>query len=67
MAFRKDQYAELFCQSNFSFLQAASHPSELINQAEFLGYQALAITDECSVAGIVRAHSEIKKKAYPLS
>ena len=56
------QYAELFCQSNFSFLRAASHPEELISQANFLGYQALAITDECSVAGIVRAYSEIKKK-----
>ena len=56
------QYAELFCQSNFSFLRAASHPQELILQANFLGYRALAITDECSVAGIVRAYSEIKKK-----
>ncbi|QDP00585.1 error-prone DNA polymerase [Thalassotalea sp. PS06] len=53
-------YAELFCQSNFSFLQGASHPEELIHQAEFLGYQALAITDECSVAGVVRAHTAIK-------
>lgn len=56
------QYAELFCQSNFSFLHAASHPQELISQADLLGYQALAITDECSVAGIVRAYSEIKEK-----
>ncbi|QOL27173.1 error-prone DNA polymerase [Thalassotalea sp. LPB0316] len=54
-------YAELFCQSNFSFLTGASHPEELIHQAEFLGYQALAITDECSVAGVVRAHSAIKE------
>ncbi|TLU64814.1 DNA polymerase III subunit alpha [Thalassotalea litorea] len=53
-------YAELFCQSNFSFLQGASHPEELVHQAEFLGYQALAITDECSVAGVVRAHTVIK-------
>ena len=54
-------YAELFCQSNFSFLTGASHPEELIHQAEFLGYHALAITDECSVAGVVRAHSAIKE------
>ncbi|ALT00121.1 error-prone DNA polymerase [Lacimicrobium alkaliphilum] len=55
-------YAELFCQSNFSFLQGASHPQELIRQADFLGYEALAITDECSLAGIVRAYTEIKQQ-----
>ncbi|MER2492523.1 error-prone DNA polymerase [Catenovulum sediminis] len=55
-------YAELFCQSNFSFLQGASHPEELIYQAEFLAYHSLAITDECSVAGVVRAHSAIKNQ-----
>lgn len=54
-------YAELFCQSNFSFLTGASHPEELIQRASFLGYQALAITDECSVAGIVRAYTEQQK------
>ncbi|WP_342806134.1 error-prone DNA polymerase [Alteromonas sp. M12] len=53
-------YAELFCQSNFSFLHGASHPQELIQQAHFLGYEAIAITDECSVAGVVRAYTEIK-------
>jgi len=54
-------YAELFCQSNFSFLTGASHPEELIVQADFLRYQALAITDECSIAGVVRAHTAIKE------
>lgn len=54
-------YAELFCQSNFSFLTGASHPEELIQRAHFLNYTALAITDECSVAGIVRAYSEQQK------
>ncbi|MCF8778216.1 error-prone DNA polymerase [Vibrio sp. IRLE0018] len=54
-------YAELFCQSNFSFLTGASHPEELVLQAHFLGYHAIAITDECSLAGIVRAHSAIKQ------
>ena len=53
-------YAELFCQSNFSFLTGASHAEELILQADFLRYHALAITDECSVAGVVRAHTAIK-------
>lgn len=52
-------YAELFCQTNFSFLQGASHPEELVRQANFLGYDAIAITDECSVAGVVRAYSAI--------
>lgn len=54
-------YAELFCQSNFSFLTGASHAEELIIQADFLRYSALAITDECSLAGVVRAHTAIKK------
>ncbi|KZN37621.1 error-prone DNA polymerase [Pseudoalteromonas luteoviolacea] len=56
------QYAELFCQSNFSFLQGASRPEELVRQAQFFGYSALAITDECSLAGVVRAHSLIKNE-----
>lgn len=55
-------YAELFCQSNFSFLTGASHAEELIQHADFLRYQALAITDECSVAGVVRAHTAIKER-----
>ena len=49
-------YAELHCVSNFSFLRGASHPAELVERAAELGYAALAITDECSVAGVVRAH-----------
>ena len=49
-------YAELHCRSNFSFLTGASHPAELIARAAELGYRALAITDECSLAGVVRAH-----------
>lgn len=49
-------YAELHCISNFSFLRGASHPEELVEQAAALGYSALAITDECSLAGVVRAH-----------
>ncbi|WP_236749139.1 error-prone DNA polymerase [Acidovorax carolinensis] len=48
-------YAELHCLSNFSFQRGASHPKELVVRAAQLGYQALALTDECSVAGVVRA------------
>ncbi|URI11958.1 error-prone DNA polymerase [Aquincola tertiaricarbonis] len=55
-------YAELHCRSNFSFLTGASHPGELVARAAQLGYAALAITDECSVAGVVRAHEELKRQ-----
>ena len=48
-------YAELHCLSNFSFLRGASHPGELVRRAAELGYEALALTDECSVAGVIRA------------
>ena len=50
-------YAEIYCTTNFSFLQGASHPEELVSRAAELGYNALAITDENSLAGIVRAHA----------
>ncbi|MGR9090400.1 MAG: PHP domain-containing protein, partial [Gammaproteobacteria bacterium] len=53
-------YAELHCVSNFSFLRGASHPEELVNHAQALGYTALALTDECSLAGMVRAHVAAK-------
>lgn len=49
-------YAELHCRSNFSFLTGASHPQELVARAGQLGYRALAITDECSLSGVVQAH-----------
>ena len=55
------EYAELQCLSNFSFLHGASHPEELIRQAHQLGYRAIALTDECSLSGIVRAHVEAKE------
>jgi error-prone DNA polymerase len=54
-------YAELQCLSNFSFLRGASHPEELAARAARLGYAALAIADECSLAGVVRAHLEAKQ------
>src|SRR5215471_12294401 len=59
-------YAELHCLSNFTFLRGASHPEELVARAQALGYAALAVTDECSLAGIVRAHVEAKKRKLPL-
>ena len=49
-------YAELHCLSNFTFLRGASRPEELVHSAAALGYRALAVTDECSFAGLVRAH-----------
>jgi error-prone DNA polymerase len=59
-------YAELHCLSNFTFLRGASHPHELVQQAAALGYRALAITDECSVAGAVRAHMAAKDRQLQL-
>lgn len=54
-------YAELHCLSNFTFLRGASHPGELVQRAFELGYRALALTDECSVAGVVRAHTAARE------
>src|SRR5687767_9050901 len=56
-AARSVGYAELHCLTNFSFLEGASHPDELVSRAAELGYHALAITDRNSLAGIVRAHA----------
>lgn len=55
-----DGYAELHCLSNFTFLRGASHPEELVKRAAELGYSFLALTDECSLGGIVRAHLAAK-------
>ena len=59
-------FAELHCLSNFSFLRGASRASELTARAARLGYAALAITDECSLAGIVRAHEAAKEHGVAL-
>src|SRR5699024_2546136 len=59
-------YAELHCVSNFSFLRGASHPEELVERAQALGYSALAITDECSLAGVVRAHLRARETGLRL-
>ncbi len=60
------EYAELHCLSSFSFLRGASHPQEQVERAAALGYSALALTDECSLAGIVRAHVAAKEHKLKL-
>jgi error-prone DNA polymerase len=60
------RYAELHCLSNFTFLRGASHPHELVERADALGYSALALTDECSVAGVVRAHMAARNRSLKL-
>ena len=59
-------YAELVCTSNYSFLTGASHPEEYVDRAVELGYAGLAIADECTLAGVVRAHVAAKAVGLPL-
>ncbi len=59
-------YAELHCLSNFSFQRGASSARELFERAKECGYRALAITDECSLAGIVRAYEASRDTGLPL-
>ena len=59
-------FAELHCKSNFTFLTGASHPEELVVQAHALGYQAIAITDECTFTGMVKAHQAASEKGIRL-
>ena len=59
-------YAELHCLSNFSFQRGASSARELFERAKHHGYQALAITDECTLAGVVRAWQAAKDVGLPL-
>ncbi|MHA6194201.1 error-prone DNA polymerase [Pseudomonas wadenswilerensis] len=63
---RMSGYAELHCLSNFSFQRGASSALELFARAKDQGYQALAITDECTLAGIVRAWQASLKTEVPL-
>src|SRR5690606_40715255 len=63
---RAAMFAELHCTSAFTFLTGASQPEELVLQAQALGYRALAITDECSFAGIVRAHQRSEEHTSEL-
>ncbi|MFN9375171.1 MAG: error-prone DNA polymerase [Planctomycetaceae bacterium] len=59
-------YAELHCKSNFSFLEGASHPDELVARSVELGLAALAITDRNSLAGVVRMHAAAKPAGLKL-
>ena len=56
-----ETYTELQVTTNFSFLRGASHPEELVEQAAAYGYNAIAITDRNTFAGIVRAYAAAKK------
>ena len=59
-------YAELVSRSNYSFLSGASHPEELVERAKALRYTALAVTDDGSLSGVVRAHAEAERLRLPL-
>jgi len=59
-------YAELHCRSNFSFLTGASAPEELVERAAALRYSALAVTDECSLSGVVRAYEQATERGLTL-
>src|SRR5215831_7040837 len=54
------RYLELHCKTNFSFLEGASHPDELVAEATRRGYAGMAVTDRNSLAGAVRAHVAAK-------
>ncbi|HUK42397.1 MAG TPA: error-prone DNA polymerase, partial [Candidatus Acidoferrales bacterium] len=54
-------YVPLWCKSNFSFLEGASHPEELVDEAHRLGLSALALTDRDGVYGVVRAHVKARE------
>ncbi|MFM9961753.1 MAG: error-prone DNA polymerase [Planctomycetaceae bacterium] len=60
------RYAELHCRTNYTFLEGASHPDELVSRAAALGMSALAITDRNSLAGVVRAHVAAKEAKLKL-
>ncbi|AWV90176.1 DNA polymerase III subunit alpha [Bradymonas sediminis] len=59
---RNPGYAALWCKSNYSFLEGASHPEELIDRAIELGVEAIAVTDRDGVYGVVRAYSHARDK-----
>ncbi|WP_316814541.1 error-prone DNA polymerase [Pedobacter nyackensis] len=59
-------YTELQVTTNFSFLRGASHPEELVEQAVAYGYNKIAITDQNTLAGVVRAHVAAKAKGIKI-
>ncbi|MST33759.1 PHP domain-containing protein, partial [Acidimicrobiaceae bacterium USS-CC1] len=58
-------YAELHCHSNFSFLDGASHPEELVEEATRLGLEALALTDHDGLYGVVRFAEAAREVGMP--
>ena len=63
---QSSRYAELHCRKNYTFLEGASHPDELVARATELGLSAVAITDRNSLAGVVRAHVAAKEAKLKL-
>jgi error-prone DNA polymerase len=59
-------YVPLWCKSNYSFLEGASHPDELVEEAQTLGLRALALTDRNGVPGVVRAHEQARNSGVKL-
>jgi error-prone DNA polymerase len=59
-------YVPLWCKSNFSFLEGASHPDELVEEAQWLSLRSLALTDRDGVYGIVRAHVKAQELGLQL-
>ena len=59
-------YVPLWCKSNFSFLEGASHPDELVDEAHRLGLPAIALTDRDGVYGVVRAHVRAREAGVKL-
>ncbi|MGH7808638.1 MAG: PHP domain-containing protein, partial [Candidatus Binatia bacterium] len=59
-------YVPLWCKSNFSFLEGASHPDELVDEAYRLGLPALALTDRDGMYGVVRAHVKAREVGLKL-
>ncbi|MCX5732622.1 MAG: PHP domain-containing protein, partial [Deltaproteobacteria bacterium] len=60
------RYAELRCRSNFSFLEGASHPEELVDRAADLGLEGLVLADRNGLHGVVRAHARARQRGLPL-
>src|SRR5437763_12502594 len=61
-----DEYASLWCKSNFSFLEGASHAEELFEEAHRLGLRSIALTDRDGVYGMVRAHTKARELGVQL-
>src|SRR5690349_23267260 len=59
-------YVPIWCKSNFSFLEGASHPEELVEEAHRLGLPAIALTDRDGVHGVVRAHVKARELGVKL-